>query len=147
MNGDMKEVLYDIDGSFTTSDFDGIQRPSATVTANFAHMRNDAACRVTINSALWHNTVVCDENVKVTLVRFKSMTPSNDFKNVMIKVQEVSHAYEFVPEDSTSYSGTVPEEKKQIWALPFIGGRMYNVWWHTGLDFTFLEKYHSNMLT
>ena len=92
----------------TTSDFDGIQRPSATVTANFNHMRQDPACRVTTNTALWHNTVVCDENVKVALVRYKSLTPSNNFQNVRIKVQEISQAYEFIPEDSTTYTSTLP---------------------------------------
>ena len=66
---------------------------------------------------------------------------------MQIKVQEITTAYEFVPEDSRAYTGTWPEKKKQIWALPFIAGRMYNVWWHSGLDFTFLQKSHSNMLT
>ena len=36
---------------------------------------------------------------------------------------------------------------KNTWALPYIAGRLYHVWWHTGLDFTQLTTYHSNMLT
>ena len=59
MNGVKKEVLYDLDGSFTTTDFDGIQRISAAITNNWSHMRGDPACRVTTNPQ-WHNTLACD---------------------------------------------------------------------------------------
>lgn len=29
--------------------------------------------------------------------------------------------------------------KKRAYALPFIAGRIYNIWWLTGLDFTHLS--------
>lgn len=34
-------------------------------------------------------------------------------------------------------------EKKYTWALPFITGRIYNIWWGTGIDFTYLDTFTS----
>ena len=92
MNGVRKEVIYDLDGSFTTTDFDGIQRVSAAITNNWFHMRNDPACKVTTNPQ-WHNTLACDETVKVALVRFTGLSPSANFQNVAMKVSEVQNVY------------------------------------------------------
>ena len=85
MNGVKKEVLYDLDGSFTNNDFDGIQRVSAAITNNWSHMRGDPACRVTTNPQ-WHNTLACDETVKVALVRFTGLTPSANFAKIAMKI-------------------------------------------------------------
>lgn len=38
MNGLKREILYDLDGSFTTTAYDGTQRSSAAITANYKHL-------------------------------------------------------------------------------------------------------------
>ena len=30
------------------------------------------------------------------------------------------------------------KDKPDAWALPFVAGRIYNIWWLTGLDFSHL---------
>ena len=60
MNGVKREILYDIDGSFTTTAFDGKQRKSATVTTSYKHLLADPACVPTTNLTAWDNTIICD---------------------------------------------------------------------------------------
>ncbi len=38
-------------------------------------------------------------------------------------------------------------DKKNAYALPFITGRTYNIWWLTGLDFTHLAIESSQLFT
>jgi len=35
---------------------------------------------------------------------------------------------------------------KKSWALPYLAGRLYNLWWLTGLDFTYLKMHSSRYL-
>lgn len=37
--------------------------------------------------------------------------------------------------------------QKRTYALPFITGRTYNLWWLTGLDFDYLEMSSTNLFT
>lgn len=60
MLGQKREILYDLDGSFTTTGFDGKQRQSAAITYNYKHLRGEAACQPTSNIAAWDNTIACD---------------------------------------------------------------------------------------
>lgn len=96
MNGVRKEVLYDLDGSFTTTDFDGIQRVSAAITNNWSHLRSEIACKATTNTGQWHNTLACDDTVKVALVRFTGLTPSSNFAKVGMKLSEIQDVYDTI---------------------------------------------------
>ena len=87
MAGVKREVLYDLDGSFTTTDFDGSQRSSAAVTYNYKHLASDPACRPPTDSTLWDNTLACDENVKVALVALSAIAPSSNFNFAPMKVE------------------------------------------------------------
>ena len=63
-----------------------------------------------------------------------------------MKVELLSSLYEIVNETSTDYTEITSHlslkepmiDKSDAWALPFVAGRIYNIWWLTGLDFTHL---------
>lgn len=40
-----------------------------------------------------------------------------------------------------------PKSLPKTYALPYITGRVYNIWWLTGLDFDHLQMYSSRYLT
>ena len=54
-----------------------------------------------------------------------------------------------VPENSTDFSEVYSanimynvepmQERKRTYAIPLVAGRIYNVWWLTGIDFTHLN--------
>ena len=79
MNGPRREILYDLDGTFTTTAFDGKQRKSAAVTTSYKHLLADPACLPTTNVSAWDNTIICDESVKVARVTFTSPSPAGIF--------------------------------------------------------------------
>jgi hypothetical protein len=49
-----------LDGTFTTTSFDGKQRKSATVVKKYKHLINDPACLPTSNINAWDDTIACD---------------------------------------------------------------------------------------
>ena len=82
---------------------------------------------------------------------FTGLQPSGNFDKVGQKIQEIYDAYDQIAETSTSYtqifsvmSGMEPMNIKKYYAVPYIAGRMYNIWWHTGLDFDNLHMISSN---
>ena len=77
-----------MDGTFTTTDFDGSQRSSAAVVNNFKHLSSETACKPTSNSAQWDDTLACDSSVKVASVRF-SQLQSGIFDLVGMKAEEI----------------------------------------------------------
>ena len=76
MNGHKKDILYDLDGSFTTNQFDGQTRTGGAVTHNWKHLANDAACSPTSNIAAWDDTLMCDSSVKVIGIEITALTTS-----------------------------------------------------------------------
>jgi len=86
MNGQKKDILYDLDGTFTTNTFDGRQRVSGAVTYNWKHLASESACSSTTSVAAWDNTLICDESVKVVGIAISSLTTSI-FDGVGMKVQ------------------------------------------------------------
>jgi hypothetical protein len=93
MSGVKREILYDLDGSFTGTDFDGTPRSSAAVTNNWKHLASHSACLPTSNLSQWHNTIACDETVKLAAVTIAHLSPTTTFDKVGMKIQEISGAY------------------------------------------------------
>jgi hypothetical protein len=85
MNGLKREILYDLDGTFTTTVYDGVQRASAAITANRKHLAVEPACRPPTNVLEWDNTLACDQSVKVARVTFSLPQPSSIFNKVGLK--------------------------------------------------------------
>ena len=60
-----------------------------------------------------------------------------------MKIQLLSDITEEVPENSTDFgwvkstlNGKEPMlESSFTYSVPFVAGRIYNIWWHTGIDF------------
>lgn len=85
MNGLKREILYDLDGSLTTTAFDGNTRTSATVTYNYNHLASEPACKPTTNTQIWDNTLACDSSVKLVTVAFSKVTSESLFSMVGLK--------------------------------------------------------------
>jgi hypothetical protein len=104
MNGLKREILYDLDGSFTTNQFDGKTRQSAAITYNYKHLQTEPACLPTTSQASWDNTIACDSSVKVVRVTFNQLTSTSLFNLVGLKAQEIASPLEQVPLNSTAYT-------------------------------------------
>jgi hypothetical protein len=74
MVGLQREIIYDTDGSYSQN-FDSVVRTSATITAGFKHLANDAACKVPTTGAKWNNNfaVACDQTAIVRKVMFTNV--------------------------------------------------------------------------
>lgn len=148
--------MYDLDGSFTTTEFDGTQRASAAITKSYKHLLSEPACKPTTDVLKWDNTLACDQTVKVARVTFRKALPVSLFSLVGLKAEEISDVTAVVDEASTSFteiysffslankmdSMVLPK----TYALPYIAGRIYNIWWLTGLDFDGLTMSSSRYL-
>jgi len=145
MNGAKREIIYDLDGTFTTTAFDGNQRVSAAVVNNYPHLASNTACLPTTNTQQWDTTIACDSSVKVASVTFNGLTPSYIFYGINLKAQPINSSTDTVPVNSTSYSSVY--SLMETYALPFITGNIYNIWWLTGLDFDHLSIFSSSTLT
>lgn len=104
MSGLKREILYDLDGTFTTTAFDGKQRKSAAVAYRYNHLASEAACLPTTSTSSWDNTLACDESVKLIRVTFNQLTSVSLFNLVGMKAQPIASPLDLVPETSTSYS-------------------------------------------
>ena len=144
LNGYHKnDIIYDTDGSLTTA-FNGIAKPSSSIVYGFKHLAADASCAAATNPAAWNNAVICDETAKVRGVMFTNFLPHSRFVHLAMKTQLLSDSTEWVATDSTSFSEIYSEFgamepmglKPFSYSFPYIGGRTYNVWFLTGLDFT-----------
>ena len=157
MNGLKREILYDLDGTFTTTAFDGKQRKSAAVAYRYNHLASEAACLPTSSTSSWDNTLACDETVKLVRVTFNQLTPVSLFNLVGMKAQPIASAADLVSETSTSFSEIYSffsfsnkmdsmVSATKTYAMPYIAGRIYNIWWLTGLDFNHLSMTSSSYM-
>jgi hypothetical protein len=106
MNGHKKEIIYDIDGTFSTTAFDGTQRKSAAIVNNYKHLASDPACKPTSNSLIWDNTIACDETVKVARVTISGLNPTSIFTGVGLKAEPIATVNDTIPETSTTFTET-----------------------------------------
>ena len=144
MQGHKKEIIYNTDGSLSQA-FDGVARSSVTIVWGFPHLTPDPNCFAASTPTDWFDAIICDDTVKMRRVMFTNILPFEDFESVPMKAELLNSVSEWVAEDSTSFSEIVSwvseqkepkRHKKFAYALPYIAGRVYNIWWLTGLDFT-----------
>ena len=77
---------------------------------------------------------------------FTNIMPSTIFKSVPMKIELLSSLDEVVNETSTDFTQFTSHinseepmiDKPNSFSMPYVAGRIYNVWWLTGLDFTHL---------
>jgi hypothetical protein len=97
MNGAKREIIYDLDGTFTTTAYDGNQRVSAAVVNNYPHLASDPACLPTTNPQQWDTTIACDSSVKVVRVTFNALAPTSTFSAIGLKAQPINSITDVVP--------------------------------------------------
>ena len=68
------------------------------------------------------------------------------FSDTPMKIEIISDIMDEIPENSTTYTaikstmaGKEPKVSPGTYSMFFIPGRIYNIWWHTGLDFKSLS--------
>lgn len=59
-----------MDGSFTTTNYDGVQRQSAAIVRRYKHLADDSACSPPTSTMAWDDTIACDHTVKIVRVTF-----------------------------------------------------------------------------
>lgn len=146
MIGMKRDVFYDLDGSATNGVFDANTRTSATIINNFQHIAAETDCVSATTPAEWDSTIVCDGSLNVEQVAFKNLMKKTEFMSIPIKVKLLSTIDEVVASDDTDHTTAYSlqqdmepkKEKKFSYSLPYISGRIYNIWFGTGIDFTHL---------
>lgn len=146
MNGLRREIIYDLDATFSAP-FNGGVRTSATVVNAFPHLVQESGCSAPSTPSLWDHTIVCDQTVPIRRVKFTNLRDSFIFEKAPMKIQLLSNMYEEVLENSTSFSEVYSiwndmepmVDYKKTYSLAFAAGRVYNIWWLTGLDYTHLS--------
>ena len=110
---------------------------------NFRHIEDEPDCTNPTDEDVWEDTLICNSDVPLRKVIFDNLVKKNEFKNTAMKIQLISDITEEVPENSTDFTsikstmnGKEPmTEAEFTYSVPFVAGRMYNIWWHTGIDF------------
>ena len=140
-----RDVIYDIDGSFSLA-FDGISRSSATIVHGWPHIAafNNNTCPFPSNSSNWDGAVMCDNTITIRRVMFTNMIEHQLFNGQNMQATEIQAITDTVAANlSASEYTSVPsritatmepkKEKPYSWSLPFITGKIYNIWWGTGI--------------
>lgn len=148
--GIKRDIIYDLDGSLSQV-FDSQVRTNGTITHYWPHMHHDnpTDCPNATNMAKWDDAIMCTGSLYVRRVKFGNMIPHQDFKVLKMKAAQVASIDEFLPTDNTLTSARYSEvyhrldgsskdskDEKYAWALPFIAGKIYNIWWGSGVDWT-----------
>lgn len=157
MIGLKRDVIYDMDGSLSLA-FDSKSRSTgATIVHGFPHIANTNPdfCPPPTDATKWDGAVMCNSSTSLRRVGFTNLADHQDFQRQFMKAIELTNVTDTVPLNmsDTLYTAvpsnlqtTIMEpkfEKKYTWALPFITGRIYNIWWGTGIDFTYLDTFTS----
>jgi len=148
-----KDVIYDLDGSFS-SVFDGKNRTSGTIVWNFPHIAtyNGNVCPRATNSTAWDNAVMCDQTVTLKRVLFGNIINKQLFVSQQQKAAELpTISSPFDPKSTPAFYSNISSEGFQAmephvesaytWSMPYITGRIYQIWWGSGIDFTHLSIY------
>lgn len=77
MLGLRREIIFDLDGSFSNNEFDGVSRSSATVLNNFKHIEDEPDCTNPNDQSIWEDTLVCDSSLPLRKVIFDNMINKN----------------------------------------------------------------------
>lgn len=94
--------------------------------------------------------------MKVARVTFSALKSSSLFSLVGLKAQEIGDAMDVVDVNSTAFTEIYSffslankmdsMNSPKTYAMPYIAGRIYNIWWLTGLDFDGLQMTSSSYL-
>ncbi len=107
-----KDVIYDLDGSFS-SVFDGKNRTSGTIVWNFPHIAtyNGNACPRATNTAAWDNAVMCDQTVTIKRVLFGNIINKQLFVSQQQKAAELpSISSPFDPNSTAAFYSNITSE-------------------------------------
>ena len=83
MNGLQRDIIYDLDGSFSEGFYE-TDHSSASILHNFPHLQQDGACHEPSDEA-WGDALLCTD--EVVRVMFTNIESKNMFKFVPMKVQ------------------------------------------------------------
>ena len=103
MLGLKRDIIYDLDGTFTSA-FDGSSRSSAAIVYSFPHLEQESACLPATTASEWDSTLACDQTVTIRRVMFTNIEPDYTFKWTPLKAQVLADVDEEVPENSTDYT-------------------------------------------
>lgn len=151
MIGLKRDVIYDEDGSFSTR-FDGSSRTSGTIVHGFNHIASfhQNTCPAATTPTNWDDAIMCDNTQTVRRVFFTNIADRRLFSKQYMKVTQLTHINDTTSEtiSSTLYtqikailptSTKESKDKAETYALPFVMGNIYNIWWGIGIDFSHLS--------
>ena len=151
MIGLKRDVIYDADCSFC-SKFDSLTRTNATITYGFNHIASYHAdkCPPALVPTQWDNAIICDQSITIRRVWFTNLAPFANFQSQYMMAAELADINQTIARRpaTTLYSNIstrIPtttmqsKDKANAYALPFITGMTYQIWWGTGIDFTHLS--------
>ncbi len=161
MIGLKRDVIYDLDGSLS-SDFDGNSRASGTIVHSWPHIAstNQNTCPYASTSTDWDDAVMCGPTITIRRVTFTNLENHQLYTAQRMKAAELQSINDTI-DPNISYLlhtnitsrliNTVAMEpkleKSYSYGLPFITGRIYNIWWGTGIDFTHLSITTTSLFT
>jgi hypothetical protein len=153
MIGLKRDIVRDLDGSLSQA-FDGLTRASGTVVHGFPHIAayNNADCPPPSTGTDWDTSVMCGPSLTLRRVFIANLIDKQLFNAQLMKVVQFNSINDTLDPNatlsSTLYTAVTArliqtnnmESKNQAYAysLPYILGRIYNVWWGTGIEFTHL---------
>lgn len=152
MLGLKRDVIYDLDASLSKY-FSNRNRTSATIVFGYNHIAksNQIHCTAAAEVGKWDSAIMCDQNVTIRRVYFTNLIDLNTFNNQFMKVKSISSYDEVVSLDPVADAGLYTavksrylsmepmKEKKQAWSLPYVTGKIYQIWWGSGVDFSHLS--------
>ena len=156
---DRRCVIYDLDGSLSSA-FDGGSRASGTIVHGWPHIAafNQATCPQASTPSAWDWAVYCNPTVTIRRVWFTNLQDVQSFNAQWMKITEIQTTTEVVSPTiaNTSYTSVMnvidpvhkpKKELKGAWGMPFITGKIYNIWWGTGIDFSHLSVVSTDRFT
>jgi hypothetical protein len=147
-----RDIIYDLDGSLSPYFATG-NRTSATIMQRYNHIYhyNQQHCALPSNESKWDSTIICNQAVTIRRIYFTNIINFNAFNNQIMKVVPITTYDEVVSLNPVADVGLFTavksrfrdkepkKEKPQAWSLPFVTGKIYQIWWGSGLDFSHLS--------
>lgn len=152
MLGSMKEIIYDLDGSFSPYFFNS-SLATGTVVYGYQHIANfhTSECHFPINnSSAWNGMIMCNPSLTIRRITFTNIIGANYYYEFywttmyVLPVQNVTTPIINSTSINQSYLTTAPPtyptiEKPFSYSLPYVTGSVYQVWWGGGLDYSHLS--------
>jgi len=157
MVGHGKEIIYDKGASIHNGAGFGAANLTGDVTIvqAFPHIVQHDACNEAQTPGSWDGAAVCDSTATVRRVLIGNLEKDSEFDKVdmrAIMVTNDTHARDLTLTTSdytsiVSYLGKLESKNRQkSFAMPYVMGSTYNLWWLTGLDFTTMSVFPSKYM-